>query len=68
MWQNEKKNLLMPKKNGPMSKNEKKLWNLVVSKPENNKLTREKKIKFGVSTKRREKMHSVFANNKLKVD
>ena len=36
LWQYDKKNA----KNGPMSKNQEKTWNLVVSKPENQNLTR----------------------------
>ena len=54
-------------KNWQISKNKKKIWNLVVSKPENDNFRLKNAIetKFRIS---RIKKHSFFADTKLQVD
>ena len=54
-------------KNWQISKNKKKIWNLVVSKPENKNFRLKNAIetKFPIS---RMKKHSFFADTKLQVD
>ena len=54
-------------KNGQIPKYLKKLWNLVVSKPEHHNLNRKAEIKTK-SVFSRKKEHSLIADTKLQVD
>ena len=55
------------KKNGQIPKSLKKMWNLVVSKPENHNLWRKTAIKTKFELSRKKK-HSLVADTKLQVD
>ena len=54
-------------KNGQKPKNKKKLWNLVVSKPEHHNLRRKTALKTNFEFSRK-KEHSLIAYTKLQVD
>ena len=57
-------------KNREKYKNEKRLWNLIISKPENHNLTRKgtTKIECYLNWEKKKKKGSFFADIKLQVD